>query len=94
MEIRFPSMRRKRYDLATGQKKSSCHLCRFSRTDDAEYLIFGMDLTPLIQDDSLDVLELSKLHQPLCKRCGKQDKENVMTNIKLVIAYDGTNYHG
>jgi LmbE family N-acetylglucosaminyl deacetylase len=48
----------KRYDLATmGRRKAHATYAASHGTDDAEYLIFGMDLTPLIQDDSLDVLE-------------------------------------
>jgi LmbE family N-acetylglucosaminyl deacetylase len=44
----------KRYDLATrGRRKAHATYFESHATDSQENLIFGMDLTPLIQDDSL-----------------------------------------
>ncbi len=47
----------KRYDLATvGRRRANATYAASHGTDEAESLIFAMDLTPLIQDDQLDVL--------------------------------------
>lgn len=45
----------KRYDLATrGRRKAHATYSESHATDRAQNLIYGMDLTPLIQDDSLE----------------------------------------
>jgi LmbE family N-acetylglucosaminyl deacetylase len=49
----------KRYDLATrGRRKAHATYFESHATDKAQALIFGMDLTPLIQDDTLDPRDL------------------------------------
>jgi len=51
----------KRYDLATiGRRKANATYAASHGTDNAESLIYAMDLTPLIQDDELDVLSYIK----------------------------------
>jgi len=45
----------KRYDVATrGRRKANATFFESHATDKAESLIFGMDLTPLVTDDSLE----------------------------------------
>ena len=46
----------KRYDLATmGRRRANATYFAAHQTDDADYMAFAMDLTPLIQDDALDI---------------------------------------
>jgi LmbE family N-acetylglucosaminyl deacetylase len=48
----------KRYDLATaGRRRANATFFESHGVDEATSLIFGMDLTPLIQDDTLDLVE-------------------------------------
>jgi LmbE family N-acetylglucosaminyl deacetylase len=48
----------KRYDLGcAGRKRGNATLLASHSTDKATLLEFGMDLTPLVQDDSLDLVE-------------------------------------
>lgn len=48
----------KRYDLAVaGRRRSNATFFASHATDASDSLAFAMDLTPLIQDDSLDVVE-------------------------------------
>ncbi|MEY4918052.1 MAG: hypothetical protein RL616_1965 [Verrucomicrobiota bacterium] len=46
----------KRYDLATlGRRSANATFFDSHSTDQATQVIFGMDLTPLVQDDALDI---------------------------------------
>ena len=48
----------KRYDLATlGRRAANATFFESHATDEANQLIFGMDLTPLVLDPSLDILD-------------------------------------
>jgi hypothetical protein len=48
----------KRYDLATlGRRSANATFFESHATDAATQLIFGMDLTPLVQDESLDIVD-------------------------------------
>jgi LmbE family N-acetylglucosaminyl deacetylase len=48
----------KRYDLATvGRRSANATFLKAAAADDADQLIFGMDLTPLVVDPSLSVAE-------------------------------------
>ncbi|MEM7396420.1 MAG: PIG-L family deacetylase [Verrucomicrobiota bacterium] len=48
----------KRYDLATlGRRRANATFFDSHATDDAEQLWFAMDLTPLIEDDNLDIID-------------------------------------
>jgi len=48
----------KRYDLATmGRRRANATYYSSHAVDEAEQIAFGMDLTPLIKDDSLDIVE-------------------------------------
>jgi LmbE family N-acetylglucosaminyl deacetylase len=48
----------KRYDLATnGRRRANATYYASHFVDEASHMIFGMDLTPLIQDDSLDIVD-------------------------------------
>lgn len=48
----------KRYDLAThGRRAANATFFESHATDTATQLIFGMDLTPIIQNESLDIVE-------------------------------------
>jgi LmbE family N-acetylglucosaminyl deacetylase len=50
----------KRYDLATdGRRRANATYFTAHQVDQATYLSFAMDLTPLIHDDGLDVLEFT-----------------------------------
>ncbi|MCE5313830.1 MAG: PIG-L family deacetylase [Armatimonadota bacterium] len=67
----------KRYDLAT-QGRRRAHATYFAShgTDDAALLNFAMDLTPLIEDDSLDPAEflkgfISRFESEVVARVGK-----------------------
>jgi len=47
----------KRYDLATiGRRAANATFFESHATDAANQLIFGMDLTPLVADESLDIM--------------------------------------
>ncbi|MCP5098664.1 MAG: PIG-L family deacetylase [Chloroflexi bacterium] len=47
----------KRYDLATiGRRRANATYFSSHSVDETSQIIFGMDLTPLIQDDSLDIV--------------------------------------
>lgn len=47
----------KRYDLATlGRRSANATFFDSHSTDESNQLIFGMDLTPLVADDSLDIV--------------------------------------
>ncbi len=48
----------KRYDLATiGRRRANATYFASHDVDDASQLIFAMDLTPLIEDDGLDIVD-------------------------------------
>lgn len=48
----------KRYDLATvGRRRANATYYSSHAVDDVAQIAFGMDLTPLIQDDALDIVE-------------------------------------
>ncbi|MDX1679889.1 MAG: PIG-L family deacetylase [Akkermansiaceae bacterium] len=48
----------KRYDLATlGRRSANATFFDSHSTDDASQVIFGIDLTPLVMDDSLDIVD-------------------------------------
>ena len=48
----------KRYDLATmGRRRANATFFASHDTDKADYVTFAMDLTPLIQDDDLNVVD-------------------------------------
>lgn len=48
----------KRYDLAImGRRRANATLLQNHQVDAAEYVNFGMDLTPLVQDDRMDPRE-------------------------------------
>jgi LmbE family N-acetylglucosaminyl deacetylase len=48
----------KRYDLATnGRRRANATYFASHFVDEASHMIFGMDMTPLIQDDSLDIAD-------------------------------------
>ncbi len=50
----------KRYDLATlGRRSANATFFDSHSTDQATQVIFGMDLTPLIQDSSLDIADFA-----------------------------------
>lgn len=48
----------KRYDLATlGRRAANATFFDSHATDDCTQVIFGMDLTPLVADDSMDIID-------------------------------------
>ncbi len=48
----------KRYDLATiGRRRANASYFQSHETDEAEQLLFAMDLTPLVRDDGIDVAD-------------------------------------
>jgi hypothetical protein len=50
----------KRYDLATmGRRTANATFFDSHATDAASQLIFGMDLTPLVADESRDIMEFA-----------------------------------
>jgi len=52
----------KRYDLgAIGRRKANATYTESHSIDEAEQMIYGMDLTPLIENDDLDILELRQI---------------------------------
>ena len=53
----------KRYDLATlGRRQANATFFESHATDKATHLIFGMDLTPLVTDPTLDIVEFVAGH--------------------------------
>jgi LmbE family N-acetylglucosaminyl deacetylase len=51
----------KRYDLATlGRRRANATFFASHGTDDAQSIIFGVDMTPLITDTSIDPLEYAR----------------------------------
>jgi len=65
----------KRYDLATlGRRSANATFFESHATDAASQLIFGMDLTPLVTDETLDVVEFV---------CGFIDRFNADVKTKL-----------
>ncbi len=53
----------KRYDLATlGRRRANATYFQSHSVDQAQAIIFGMDLTPLITDDSIDPLDFALTH--------------------------------
>ena len=53
----------KRYDLATlGRRAANATFFESHATDAATQLVFGMDLTPLVKDDSLDIVAFTLGH--------------------------------
>lgn len=71
----------KRYDLATlGRRAANATFFDSHATDDSTQVIFGMDLTPIIHDESLDIVEhvcvfieafQNDVREKLTKRLGK-----------------------
>ncbi len=71
----------KRYDLATlGRRAANATFFESHATDASSQVVFGLDLTPLVTDDSLDILEhvcglidefRADVRQRLGKRLGK-----------------------
>lgn len=67
----------KRYDLATlGRRRANATYFQSHAVDQAQAIIFGMDLTPLITDDSIDPLDYALEHirefeQEVAARFGK-----------------------
>jgi hypothetical protein len=71
----------KRYDLATqGRRQANATFFESHATDTATQVIFGMDLTPLAMDASLDIVSFVEEHirsferdvrQRLSRRLGK-----------------------
>lgn len=71
----------KRYDLATlGRRAGNSTFFESHATDKANQLIFGMDLTPVVADETKDILEFvcgfidrfnADVKAKLCKRLGK-----------------------
>lgn len=53
----------KRYDLATfGRRMANATYYQSHRTDETGQLVFAMDLTPLVHDTSLDIMEYVNNH--------------------------------
>ena len=53
----------KRYDLATmGRRRANATYFQSHAVDEAESIIFGMDLTPLVTDTGIDPLEFALSH--------------------------------
>ncbi|HEX3889315.1 MAG TPA: PIG-L family deacetylase, partial [Verrucomicrobiae bacterium] len=53
----------KRYDLATlGRRAANATFFESHATDAATQMIFGMDLTPLVTDETLDIVEFVSGH--------------------------------
>jgi LmbE family N-acetylglucosaminyl deacetylase len=65
----------KRYDLATlGRRAANATFFESHATDAANQLIFGMDLTPLVADETKDIAEFV---------CGCIDRFNADVKMKL-----------
>mgnify|MGYP005834100269 CR=1 FL=1 len=53
----------KRYDLATmGRRRANATYFQSHSVDEAQAIIFGMDLTPLVTDDTIDPLDYALSH--------------------------------
>ncbi|MES2201456.1 MAG: PIG-L family deacetylase [candidate division FCPU426 bacterium] len=66
----------KRYDLATrGRRKAHATYFESHATDKSQNLIFGMDMTPLIEDDKLSPDDLIKSYM-------KNFQDEVLTRLK------------
>jgi hypothetical protein len=71
----------KRYDLATsGRRAANATFIESHATDQATQLIFGMDLTPVVADETKDIVEFicgyidrlkADVRQKLSKRSGQ-----------------------
>jgi hypothetical protein len=65
----------KRYDLATlGRRAANATFFESHATDKSNQLIFGMDLTPLVMDESADIIEFV---------CGQVEKFSADVRSKL-----------
>jgi LmbE family N-acetylglucosaminyl deacetylase len=74
----------KRYDTATiGRRCANATFFESHATDNTTQLIFGMDLSPLVADESLDILEYvlgfvrkleNEIREKLAKRLGRERK--------------------
>lgn len=65
----------KRYDLATlGRRSANATFFQAHETDQASQLCFGLDLTPLVRDESLDIIAFT---------CGYIDKFREDVKAKL-----------
>jgi LmbE family N-acetylglucosaminyl deacetylase len=68
----------KRYDLAThGRRSANATFFESHATDSATQIIFGMDLSPLVQNESLDILDhvcglIGEFQQDVRQRLGKR----------------------
>jgi LmbE family N-acetylglucosaminyl deacetylase len=68
----------KRYDIATaGRRSANATFFESHATDKTSQLIFGMDLTPLVADDSADIMDyvcgfIDKLKLDVRQRLGKK----------------------
>jgi hypothetical protein len=72
----------KRYDAAAiGQRRANATFFESHATDKTTQLIFGIDLSPLVADESLDILEYimgfirkmeNEIGEKLAKRLGKE----------------------
>ena len=61
----------------TGRRKANATFFDAHSTDSASQLIFGMDLTPLVADESLDIVEfvsesIRKFHGDVLARLGRR----------------------
>ena len=62
----------KRYDLATlGRRRANATFFESHATDKTTQLAFGIDLTPLVADESCDISEYVCVKQRLTKRMGR-----------------------
>jgi LmbE family N-acetylglucosaminyl deacetylase len=72
----------KRYDAAiVGRRSANATFFESHETDKATQLIFGMDLSPLVEDESIDIIEYvaglirkmeSEIREKLTTRLGKK----------------------
>jgi len=68
----------KRYDLATlGRRAANATFFESHSTDQSNQLIFGIDLTPLVRDDSKDIIAyvrdlLDRFKDDVCQKLSKQ----------------------
>ena len=68
----------KRYDLATlGRRQANATYAQSHNTDQAQLMTYAMDLTPLIQDPSLDIAGF--IHQPIQNLA--EDVKNRLTQL-------------
>jgi LmbE family N-acetylglucosaminyl deacetylase len=83
----------KRYDLAThGRRAANATFFQSHATDKSNQLIFGMDLTPLVVDDSRDIIEYvanfikafeSDVRKKLSSRLGRLEVDKMRTRKHL-----------